>query len=302
MKRFRNKSWLLISFGLILVGVTSSCGDSKTDSNEVEEFDNMQKEGVEEEIEMFKFNYSIPTPNEIFAIIKEIGGEVNNEVLVNLDGLKSLVSQKDKALNFGVVSTDLAYLATFDLGSRTAEYYVSLQKLGDELGISAAFDKTIFKRLEENVKAGDSLMNISQEVYFQAYDYLEENDRGSVLAMVLAGGWIEGVYLISELVGESNDLTERVVDEQYTLENLIGFMSKYKSDEDVNELIDQLKELKPYFVASLEKKEETTTLGKNENGKFVLGEVAPTYINEEKYSDLIKKITALREGIISPNA
>ena len=42
-------------------------------------------------------------------------------------------------------------------------------------------------------------MFLSNDTYFQAYSYLEENERGSTLALIVLGGWIESLYIMTNL-------------------------------------------------------------------------------------------------------
>ena len=64
MKMYRNKNWIIIFLGLILVGMIFSCGDSKTDSSEVEEFGNSDSDNnlkEDENLEMASYVHSFLT-------------------------------------------------------------------------------------------------------------------------------------------------------------------------------------------------------------------------------------------------
>ena len=58
------------------------------------------------------------------------------------------------------------------------------------------------------------------------FENLESNQRGADLTLMLAGGWIESVYLMSYMVKDfekDKNTAERIVDQKLALENLIEF-------------------------------------------------------------------------------
>jgi hypothetical protein len=59
-------------------------------------------------------DYSVPTPNELFEIIKAEGGELNIELINSLENEENYIDLKSKSLNFGIYSADLGYMSCFD--------------------------------------------------------------------------------------------------------------------------------------------------------------------------------------------
>ena len=62
---------------------------------------------------------------------------------------------------------------------------------------------------------------MSNETYYSAFSYLEENDRQDVLAMIAVGGWIEGLNIILNLepYSEESEICQTIADQKLTLEN-----------------------------------------------------------------------------------
>ncbi len=58
------------------------------------------------------------------------------------------------------------------------------------------FTDADFVRLEANLTRGDSLEVISNDAYQRAYEKMQQESMGPVLAMVLAGGWLESMHLV----------------------------------------------------------------------------------------------------------
>lgn len=244
--------------------------------------------------------YQIPTPNEFFSVIKEIGGKSRPELMNPVSNTDKYFEEKYKALNFGIYSADLAYASCYEIGQSALEYFKAVEKMGDELDISSAFDESVFKRIEENLTEGDSLVSISNETYFDAYNYLEENDRGNILALVVGGGWIESMHIVLNLAGpykDKNPLIERIAQQGHTLNNVIQFMKKYESDQAVGTTIASFEEIYMIYetLEVVEKEISTETKGEqlmfSGNGEF--------RFNKDNYTDLFNKVEKLRENIVN---
>jgi hypothetical protein len=76
--------------------------------------------------------------------------------------------------------------------------------------------------------------------------YLKKNDRKEIGALIIAGGWIESVYILSQAILESNNrnLINRLGEQKHPLNNLIELLSSYYYDSDkYTSLIDSLVDL-----------------------------------------------------------
>jgi hypothetical protein len=167
-----------------------------------------------------------------------------------------------------------------------------------DLNISSAFSGPIVERIEQNLDQGDSLLSISKETYYNAYDYLEQNDRGPTLALVIAGGWIESMFIVTKLIdgySADNPTIDRMADQRLPLENLIMFLKKYESDENVASTVADLTEIQAVFEG-LEEVELDVEAA--DGGRPTLGGT-PTKItfSEEQFKTMSEKVVALRSAI-----
>ena len=102
------------------------------------------------------------------------------------------------------------------------------------------------------------MTEISNTLYFSAISELEKSDKANVLSLVIVGGWIESMNLVTNMVSKfkANDpAIDRIAEQKYTLDNLLGYLDKYKTDENVASVMSQLNELKTVFD---QLKEEST--------------------------------------------
>ena len=244
--------------------------------------------------------YQMPTPNELFSLVRNLMGEGDKKLMSSTENADRYVTLNKRALNFGVYATDLVYASQFNR-VEVARYYLTVKKLGDELGLSSVFDAAIQKRLDKNVSHGDSLETISNEAYYKAYEKLQDENMGSALAMVLAGGWVESMHLVMQkaaVTGSSSELMQRVADQKFTLEHLLKLMEEHTDDQAVAALHVQMAAIRTVYD-NLEVKRESVQ-GKSPSGRMVLGDKTSVTLTPEHYKQLELAVETLRAAIVAP--
>jgi hypothetical protein len=184
-------------------------------------------------------------------LIKRAGANFDPEILNPLENRSRYNTNLKMALNLGVYSADMSYASLFDQTQTTIEYMGNARELADELGIMGAIDEATIKKLEENMNNRDVVMDIISETFMNSNAYLSENNRPAISVMVLAGGWIEGLYLAASLTDgsvENNEkLVERILYQKLSLVTLLNMMEGYRDHPDVEKLINQFKKLEEVF-------------------------------------------------------
>ena len=254
----------------------SSCGGDDPIGEPIDEI-------VEDVIDETKGNetyYQIPSPDEMFGFIKESGLEFNGELLNPIQNVENYSDPKSQALNFGVYSADLAYTAAFEEFNETTKYFGTIQKLAEPIGLSSAFDPALIERIQKSLDNPDSLVAITNTSYFSTIEHLEQNEQGDKLGLIASAGWLETVYIVVNTANYSEDKAaiDRLADQKLTLDNLLAYLEKYKSNEDVKEVLGWFNELEAVF-ANLSEDEGTgpgISLKKKDGGKWCLEEVLPS--------------------------
>jgi len=279
----------------------SGCGNKPSvDSTEGQTDTTATKEPVKKPGEVQKYS-QVPSPGEMFSFIKQLGNKGVDDVskLNSTENKNKYNDNKSRSLNFGVYSADLLFCSTFNHGAEALKYFVNIKKLGDEIGISTAINEQTANRISANIGNPDSLAAISNDLYFTTFDHLESNDRGNTLALVMAGGWVESLYMVTSMepvFKKDNPVITRVAEQKFTLDNLIDFMKKYEKDADVAAMLKQLGDLKTEFD-KIEDSKGPATLTKK-NGKRVLGGGSGKIgISPEQYASIHDKIAAIRNSI-----
>ena len=242
--------------------------------------------------------FQVPSPGEMLSFIKMVGGKNNkNTSFLNpIANEKKYTDNKSKALNFGVYGCDLSYCSIFEIGSESLKYFKTVKTMGDQIGVSTAIKPEMLKRLESNISNSDSLSIITDDLYFSSFQSLEDGDQGPTLALVVAGGWIESIYIATQLAKyeAGSPIIERLADQKYTLENLIEFMKRHEKDASVTTVKTDFEGLLAEFNKIQEKEAEAAK--SSDGAKATLGGGKQLVITEENYKAITGKIAAIRNA------
>ncbi|GIV42011.1 MAG: hypothetical protein KatS3mg034_1321 [Vicingaceae bacterium] len=266
-----NQKLLFIS---LLIVLNWSCEDPQNKTIE-EEIEIQSAQPSQEELK--KRYYQIPSPDEMFAFIKQSGMKYNSNLLIDPFYSEKIVDPVALPVIFGAYTADLAYTAAFEEYQTTIKYFAVVRKLADKIEISSAFDETLVNRIQNNLNSADSLIAITNDSYFQIVDYLEKNQRGNVLGIIAFGGWLESVYIVSEEIKNLNDdqmtnnpIVERFVDQNETLDNIILFLERYSDDPKVAKVLQWTQRIKGKF-AQLKDDISGEVKVEKRDGKLVIG-------------------------------
>jgi len=256
MNLFRFKPMQFFAIVIALLFVASCTPDSKKEqqSDDIVTVDSLElNEQIIKDVKTVKaVFYSLPSPLETAMILKQAGAEYNPELLNSIDNTSKYLTNKKMAINLGVYTTDLSYASLFDQTQTTINYMNASKKMAEGLGILNAIDESIVERLEANVNNRDVIMDIISETILNSSSFFEENDRQALSTIVLVGGWIEGLYIATNLLDENaniqnSELVNRIIDQKLTLETVIKLLNENKDNEDVADVLVNINELRKIY-------------------------------------------------------
>lgn len=286
------------AFALLSLGTISCSGDGDDKNKDGKDKIDTTANQVDTTKKVAEIDYAVPTPNELFEIISKMDASINTDLVNDVEKSADYVTKKSQALNFGVYTADLAYLSAFGNSAQAMNYFEAIQGLGESLGISAAFDKALVERVEDNKADADSIFMISNDTYFDTYKFLEENDKGPILSMIIVGGWVESMYVITNMVGDydtNNPLMDDLADQRLVLENILQFLEVYSENGDVQAVTGDLLVLLESFDA-MEYIEGNTKV-ENKNGVITMTGAGHYEMNKEAYKMIKTAIADYRNQI-----
>jgi hypothetical protein len=155
------------------------------------------------------------------------------------------------ALNLGIYTCDLSFASLYEQTQLIIDYMNAAKKMADGLGILKAIDQSTIDELEQNINNTDVIMKVVSETFMNSNSYLEDNGQHAVAAMVLVGGWFEGLYISTQLVDmndfNGNKLVGRIIDQKLSIDILINLLSQNTGNPAVDELLGQVNKLKVIF-------------------------------------------------------
>jgi len=241
---------LFVFFASLLAGCRS--GGTKATKEEVKIDVPKDNEAVYEDIKKAEkiFN-ALPSPLESAMLIKSAGARFDEALLNPVGKVNNYVTNKSMALNLGIYTCDLSFASLYEQTQLIIDYMNAAKKMADGLGILKAIEQSTIDKLEENINNSEVIMEIVSETFMNSNSYLEDNGQPAVAAMVLVGGWFEGLYISTQLVDmndfNGNKLVGRIIDQKLSIEILINLLESSKGNPAVDEIIVQVNKLKVVF-------------------------------------------------------
>jgi hypothetical protein len=303
----------LISFvilaGLFLMGNSCKSGKKGQEGQEVGIEDFLSEEDIFDDIDKAKkIFYSLPSPLETAMLLKSAGVEYNETVLNDLAGVEKYSTNKSKALNLGIYTTDLSFASLFDQAQTSLKYMDVTKRLANEMGISDAIDEETIKRLEQNLDKRDVVMDIISETFLNSSSYLKENDQQDVAAIVLVGGWVEGLYIGTQMVGNQfvagSKLVDRIAEQKLSfsiVERMLQDNIKKVTGEENRDIIDLINELHALKAAfdKIEVQTSAVKVDEKDTAKVtVLKSQTKINVTPEAFSELQAAVSSLRNNFV----
>jgi hypothetical protein len=194
---------------------------------------------------------ALPSPLESAMLIKSAGARFDQTLLNPVSNVNNYVTNKSMALNLGIYTCDLSFASLYEQTQLIIDYMNAAKKMADGLGILKAIDQSTIDELEQNINNTEVIMKVVSETFMNSNSYLEDNGQQAVAAMVLVGGWFEGLYISTQLVDmndfNGNKLVGRIIDQKLSIDILINLLSQNKGNPAVDELLVQVNKLKTVF-------------------------------------------------------
>lgn len=255
MSRIKQQSFrfstFIVASCLLSISVLYSCSNGEKKADEKE--NNATKKVEKKASNLFEVEgkvFSIPSPIQTAFLLQKVGAPYQSNFLNATDKASSYSTSYAKAINLGVYGADLGYATIYNQSQDAISYMAVTRRMSNELGIDGLYDEAMVKRFEENIGNQDSLLVLVSDAFKKADQYLKNNDRNDVSALILTGGWIETLHFATKLTESevpTEELKKRIGEQKITIKNLIKLLLPFKEDESIAQLINSLNELKDIY-------------------------------------------------------
>lgn len=195
--------------------------------------------------------YGLLTPVEVCEVFNRLGVVYSEGILNPVSNCDMYMTLSKASLNLGIYGADLGYLKLFGIGQQIIGYALDIQSLSSKLGIPDSYIMDPIKRIESDISDPDSVIRIMNTAYHKIEDHLREGGRESTAGLMVMAGWIEAMYIATQLTYNPDkpdpQVVEKIAEQKYTLSSLLSFMKNYYDDPIVVYYTKKLKFLNNYF-------------------------------------------------------
>ncbi len=238
----------LLAIILIAVLFFPSCKPAQKSGSQNKTSVSIDKDKISEDVR--EFVYPLPTSFEVTEMLNEIGAAYILTLSNETTNVKRYLTEKSKALNLGIYSADLSYASTYNQKQATTDYINVSKILIDALNISAAIDANIIKQIENNQDDKEKLTELITNTFYDTYEFLNKNGRSEVSMLIVAGAWVEGLYIITHISEDTyndKEMVKLVMEQKASLNKLVELLKVTKEDDATAETLKLLKPLKALY-------------------------------------------------------
>lgn len=289
---------------LICAAVFSGCGDRSKSEQGKTKIDLKQEDlqildDIKQAEKIFR---SLPSPLESAMLIKSAGARFDKDFLNPVENTSNYTTNKSMALNLGIYTCDLSFASLYDQTQIIIEYMNAAKKMADGLGILDAISQETIEKLEENINNTDVIMEIVSETFLNSNSFLEDNDQPAIAATVLVGGWVEGLYIATQLVDmndfENNKLVSTIVDQKLSIGILFDLLKDNAGHPAIDELMTQLDGLYKIFDKITLTSTPIRTEVDRETNVTILKSEVKTDMTKKTFEELRNTVADIRSSFI----
>jgi len=245
---------------------------------------------------------NISSPVEMANLIKSSGADFSQRILNNPDNISKYETSFKRALNLGVFSADLGYINIFDKNNVVVSYLLAVKNLADGIRVGQFFDFNALRSMASNSTNLDSLMEMSVSSFNKMDSYLRDQNRSNVSTLIVTGTWIEGLYIASNVVKETNskELAIRIAEQKNIIDILDIILNNYISEPNFSSLVEDIQRLKMAYAPI----RITTELGEpkriEKDGMLIViqDEVSTAHYTDEQLITIMDLIIEIRNKIV----
>ena len=283
-------------FLLVIALMVSACNTGSREQKEGFKFD---EGSTQSDIEVTKsFIYLFPAPGEILDRFYDADLAYIEDLLHDPAAGDGYLTERDKGLNMGIYLTDMAYTALFTRSSEAIDFLDVIQELSTELNVSSTAFESLLDRAKGNIGVSDSLITISNEVFFNMVDFLENSGKENTIAIISCGAYIESMYLALNSIDEFNEydpIIRQISDLKHPMDNLMSHAESVSEDPNVQSILEYIKKLNAIFA---ELEGETTKAKKTEPGVITLSGGSTPELTRENFDQMKQLVIDIRTLIV----
>ncbi len=247
------KKTVSIILGVLIIvsaGMTSCKNRSANKSQNAEQKKIEQVQGDDLKSEIRETIYPLPNSAEVIKMLTEL--EVGYIIGISnpTENVDKYLTTKSRAENLGIYGADLSYATLYNMNQDVINYLDAIRTLTNELNMSSIYNERLYEEIKQSFDNKDKLVSILSNAFDNTYAYLSDNDQQTAALMVVAGAWVEGMYItthISEAVYDVTGIVKVLLEQKQSFELLLEVAKPHSDDPMVEELLNTLEPMKKIY-------------------------------------------------------
>jgi tetratricopeptide (TPR) repeat protein len=289
---------------LILIFFLASCG-GKTENNEQTSEPSAEEayDEATEELPSASIFENLPDAGQVAAKIHLTGADYMEGLVNDPANVEYYLDDGEakQSANVGVYFSDIGYAIMYEQAETARDQFQAAQKIAENLGTARSLDQAIFNRFSEQLEGREKAQEILDEAFDNANKNLRTEDRALLSAAATSGWYIEGLYLLTQLIENYPDDLDEETKNVVLVPLTRGVLEHGKLLDDILTIINDVKPdntRADFFVYDLtELKASFADINLDER----LANADPsTMITPDELAEITQNVAELRERIVAP--
>lgn len=246
--------------------------------------------------------FCLPSPHRVTKYFLENNLEFEEELIIKPTATLSYQTNFQKALHIGIFGTNQGYQILFLQDKDSMTLFKKVKDLTNSLGLLDAIDPESLMKIENQKFDSDTILYYLANSYREVNTYAQNQNKHDLSALIIAGGWIESFYLLTEMQiqNENKNLSQQIAEHKFALDNLIKVLSPfYDTNRQFKELIDKLVDI-AYDLDAVEFEYKFLPPETHEEKMYtIVKSTSKVQIGKDQLNHLSTKIKSLRNAVLN---
>ena len=194
----------------------------------------------QQESHVEKIYFNVPSTMKTAYILKKAGATYDASFPLNPNKANDDFTTEQQALLLGIYGSDLNYTIVSNKNQETINYLNSINSLGEKLGLGNILNQEMKNRIERNVNSKDSMQVIITDLFWKIEQSLNEDGRSRIGALIVTGGWIEGLYVATQIaikMPENIKIKSIICQQKFSSKDVLELVKNSCSSEYISDVV-----------------------------------------------------------------
>ena len=201
---------------------------------------NQDSSTSQQESHVEKIYFNVPSTMKTAYILKKAGATYDASFPLNPNKVNDDFTTEQQALLLGIYGSDLNYTIVSNKNQETIYYLNSINSLGEKLGLGNILNQEMKNRIEKNVNSKDSMQVIITDLFWKIEQSLNEDGRSRIGALIVTGGWIEGLYVATQIaikMPENIKIKSIICQQKFSSKDVLELVKNSCSSEYISDVV-----------------------------------------------------------------